>query len=98
MGIEEMVCYSDSLIFIRFITDQASKYHAYVVLIHDIKYLPSSRNFSIHHCLQEGKQCADFMAKLRASQNEDFSTHSLPPSDLLALLRNDAMETFFHRA
>jgi len=51
-GIEDMVCYSDSLLSIKLLTDHASKYHAYAVLIHDIKDLLSSRNFSIHHCLR----------------------------------------------
>jgi ribonuclease HI len=56
MGIEDMACYSDSLLSIRLLTDHASKYHAYAVLIQDIKDLLSTRNFSIHHCFREGNQ------------------------------------------
>jgi hypothetical protein len=33
MGIEDLACYSDSLLSIRLLTDHASKYHAYAVLI-----------------------------------------------------------------
>jgi ribonuclease HI len=69
-GFEEMVCYSDSLLSIKLVTECASHYHAYAVLIQDIKDLISSRNFTIHHCLREGNQCADFMAKLGATSNE----------------------------
>lgn len=66
---EEMVCYSDSMLSIKVVTEQDSNFHAYVVLIQDIKDLLSSRNFSIHHCLREGNQCADFLAKLGANSN-----------------------------
>ena len=97
-GVETMVCYSDSLLSIKLITDHASKYHAYAVLIQDIKDILSSRNYSIHHCLREGNQSADFLAKLGATSNEEFSIHSTPPSDLLPLIRLDAMGTAFPRA
>jgi len=98
MRIEEMACYSDSLLSIRLITDQASKFHTYAVLFQDIKDLLSSRNYSIQHCLREENHCADFMVKIGASSIEDFSTHATPPNNLLTMLRNDAMETFFPKA
>jgi len=97
-GIETMVCYSDSLLSIKLLTDHASRYHAYAVLIHDIKDLLSSRNFSIHHCLREGNQSADFLAKLGATSNEEFSIRSTPHPNLLPLIRLDAMGTAFPRA
>ena len=97
-GIEEMVCYSDSMLSINLVTDQASNFHAYAVLIEDIKDLFSTRNFSIHHCLREGNQCADFFAKLGATSNEEFTSHVTPPNDLIPLIRNDAMGTLFPRA
>ena len=53
-GIEVLVCYSHSLLSTKLVTDHVSNYHAYVVLIQDIKYILSSRNLSIHHCLREG--------------------------------------------
>jgi len=96
-GFKEIVCYSDSLLSIKLLTERASHYHAYVVLIQDIKDLISSRNFTIHHCLREGNQCTDFMAKLGATSNEEFSVHNSPPSDLLPLIRSDAMRTAFPR-
>lgn len=97
-GIEELVCYSDSLLSIKLLTEHTSSYHAYAVLIQDIKDILSPRNYSIQHCLRERNQCADFMAKLGASSNEDFTIYSAPPADLLPLIRNDAMGTYFPRA
>jgi len=98
MDIKEMVCFSDSLLSVRLLTIHVSDFHAYVVLIQEIKDLLSSRNFTIHHCLRKGNQCADFMPKLGANSNEDRSIHATPPSDLLPLIRSDAMGTFFPRA
>jgi len=67
-------------------------------LIQEIKDLLSSRNFIIYHCLHEGNQCAEFMAKLGVNSNEDLSTHATSPSDLLPLIRSDVMGTIFPRA
>jgi ribonuclease HI len=98
MGIEDLACYSDSLLSINLITGRASNFHAYAVLIQDIKDLLSAHNFSVHHCLREGNQCADFMAKLGASSNEECLVHASPPHELLVLIRNDAIGTSFPRA
>lgn len=94
---EEMVCYSDSMLSIKVVTEQDSNFHVYAVLIQDIKDLLSSRNFSIHRCLREGNQCADYLAKLGANSNEKFTSHATPPIDLLPLIRKDAMGTLFPR-
>jgi len=91
-GIDEMVCYWDSMLSIQLLIEHASIYHAYAVLLQDIKDHLPTRNFIIQHCLREGNQCADFLAKLGATSNEEFSTHDAPPSDLLSLIKNDAME------
>jgi ribonuclease HI len=98
MGIQELVCYSDSLLSINLITGQASSYHVYAVLIQDIKDLMSAHNFTLRHCLREGNQCADFMAKLGASSNEGYQIHASPPNDLLDYIRNDAIGTLYPRA
>jgi len=63
----------------------------------EYKAFLSSRNFSIQHSLREENQCANFIAKLEASSNDDFLIHSSPPKDLLALLRNNSSGTFFLR-
>ncbi|XP_024636603.1 uncharacterized protein [Medicago truncatula] len=97
-GIEVLVCYTDSLQSVTLLTNSISRYHAYAVLIQDIQDLLSSTNFSIHHCLREGNQCADFMAKLGAISNIEFARHTSPPHELLPLIRLDAMGTVFPRA
>ena len=97
-GIDDMVCYSDSMLSIQLLTSDTSYYHAYAVLIQDIKDLLAVRNFPIHHCLREGNQCVDLLAKQDATSNEEFSIHATAPSDLLPLIRNDAMGVLFHRA
>ncbi|XP_024626699.1 uncharacterized protein [Medicago truncatula] len=88
----------DSDIDEMLLTEHASIYHTYAVLIQDIKDLLSSRNFTVHHCLREGNHCADFLAKLGAISNEEFSTYDTSPSDLLPLIKNDAMGVLYSRA
>lgn len=97
-GIEEMICYTDSLLSVKLLTNSSSRFHAYAVLIQDIQDLLLSTNFSIQHCRREGNQCADFMAKLGAISNEEFARHTTPPYDLIPLIRLDAMGTAFPRA
>jgi len=98
MGINDLVCYSDSLLSINLIQGDTSHYHVYVVLIQDIKDLMTTSNFSIHQALREGNQSADFMAKLGVVSDIDIVIHSSPPSDLMGLLRTDVMGTYFPRA
>jgi ribonuclease HI len=97
-GIEVLICYTDSLLSVKLLSNSTSRFHAYAVLIQDIQDLLASKNFTIHHCFREGNQCADYMAKLGATSNEEFVKHSSPPHDLLPLIRLDAMETVFPRA
>lgn len=98
MGLDDLVCYSDSQLSVNLITGAVSKYHAYAVLVQDIKEIIASRNFTIHHTLREGNQCADYMAKLGASSDTEFFVHSSAPQDLLDKIRMDAMGTLFPRA
>ncbi|XP_024626908.1 uncharacterized protein [Medicago truncatula] len=98
LGIEEMVCYSDSMLSVKLLTEHVPTYHVYAVLIQDIKDILATTDFSIQHCFREGNQCADFMAKLGANSNADYISHNTPPHDLLPLIRTDAMGTLFPRA
>ncbi|AES88910.1 hypothetical protein MTR_4g064720 [Medicago truncatula] len=63
------------------------------VLIQNIKDLMSSGTYSLLHSFREGNQCADFMAKLGASNDVELSIHSSPPEDLLPLLKTDELGT-----
>jgi len=98
MGLDDLVCYSDSLISINLITVDTLKFHIYVVLLQDIKDLLGNRNFTLHHTLRESNQCADFFAKMGASFEDVFKLHPSPPTDLLALIRIDTSGTYFPRA
>jgi hypothetical protein len=97
-GIVDLVCYSDSLLCINIVTGPMLRFHAYVVLIQDIKELMEQTNATINHALHEGNQCVDFMAKLGALLNTDLSLHDTPLTDLLLLLQRDAARTFYLRA
>jgi hypothetical protein len=98
MGITELVCYSDSLLSINVINSSSCKFHVYAVLIQEIKALLSQANYSLHHTLREGNQCADFLAKLGAFLDDIFLSHQFPLDDLRPLLRIDASGTLFLRA
>jgi len=94
---EELACYLDSLLTVNLIKEDLNQFHVYAVLIQNIKDLMSTRNFSLLHSLREGNQCADFMAKLGASNDVELSIHSSPPEDLLPLLRTDELGACFLR-
>jgi len=95
LGVEELACYSDSLLAVNLINGDTSQFHIYAVLIQNIKDILGSRNFSLQHSLREGNQCADFMAKLGASTDVELTIHSSPPEDLLPLLRTDKLGASF---
>ncbi|XP_024634472.1 uncharacterized protein [Medicago truncatula] len=98
MGIEELVCFSDSQLSVNLFSGDVSKYHVYAVIIQDIKDIIASHNFRIFHTLREGNHCADFLAKLGASSNAALLEHEAPPLDLIRKLKIDAMGTCFLRA
>ncbi|XP_024636323.1 uncharacterized protein [Medicago truncatula] len=85
-GIVDLFCYSNSLLCINIITGPLLKFHAYAVLIQDIKELMEQTQATISHTLRERNQCADFMVKLGASSNYEFMHHDFPPTELLPLL------------
>jgi len=98
MGCEDLVCYTDSQLYVNLISGDVSKYHTYAVLVQDIKDVMAASNFTTEHTLREGNQCADHMAKLGAASDTNFTLHPTAPLDLLNMLRTDAMGTFFPRA
>lgn len=70
------------------------RFHAYSVLIQDIKVLLEQGNVMVNHTLREENQCADFFAKLRASSDVEFLRHESPLMNLKNLLQNDVAEIF----
>ena len=81
LNYEEVACYSDSLLSVNLIKEDLNQFHVYVVLIRNIKDLLSSRNYSLHHSLREGNQCADCLAKLGASNDDELIIHANPPRE-----------------
>jgi len=53
MGIDDLTCYLDSLLFINLIKGDTPHYHIYVVLIQDIKNMLTFNNFSVHRTLEK---------------------------------------------
>jgi len=98
MGLDEVVCYSDSLLSVNIISEDVSKFHTCTVLVQDIKDIFATHNYNVQHTLREGNHYADFMAKQGASSNIEFYAHPSPPHDLIDMLRNDAMGVYFQRA
>ncbi|PNY05589.1 ribonuclease H [Trifolium pratense] len=97
LGINELFCYTDSLLSINLIQGHFPRYHVYAVLIQNIKEIIQQGNITICHTLREGNQCADYLAKLGASSNDALLTHDSPPDGLRNLLNIDAAGTLFHR-
>jgi hypothetical protein len=97
MGLTELTCYTDSLTCISLIHGNFSSYHVYAVLIRTIKDILFQSTVTLCHTLREDNQCADFLAELGASSNDDLMIHVSPPDGLLNLLHADASETLFMR-
>jgi ribonuclease HI len=98
LNMNDLMCYSDSLLVVNLIMNDTPRFHIYVVLIQNIKDLLVDRNISLHHTLREGNQCADYFAKLGTNSDAHLVIHQSPPADLLPLLRADVIGTFFVRS
>lgn len=98
LNMNDLSCYSDSLLAVNLIMNDTPRFHIYAVLIQNIKDLLVARNISLHHTLREGNQCANYFAKLGDNSDAHFVVHQSPPADLLPLLRADAIGTFFVRS
>jgi len=97
LGIDELVCYSDSLVCVNLLKDPTPRFHVYAVLIQDVKGLMEQSDIIVCHTLREENQCSDFLAKLGASSNHDLVHHDSPLDGLLYPLKMDAAGTFFPR-
>ena len=61
---------------------------------HMISKIPQTRT---RHIFREANRCADFLAKLGTSCEDDFIVFSSPPVDLLSVLEADARGQFVSR-
>lgn len=97
-GIRNLICYTDSLIARKLITEQTEIFHRYASIIQDIKdqmILPW--RIDLRHTLREGNQSADHLAKLGANNVEQLQIFEKPPLDLCSHLDGDAAGISFPR-
>lgn len=97
-GIRNLICYTDSLIARKLITEQTEIFHRYASIIQDIKdqmILPW--RIDLRHTLREGNQSADHLAKLGANTVEQLQIFEKPPLDLCSHLDGDAAGISFPR-
>jgi len=71
MGITDFVCYSNSLHCINILKGPPMRFHAYAVLIQDIKELLEQGNVMVNHTVKE-INVRIFFAKLGASFDVEF--------------------------
>lgn len=91
MGIQKLVCYSDSLHAIELIQKPEHQFHTYAAIIQNTKDLLKNKGeVSLIHNLREGNRAADFMEKLGANQDSHWFTLVDPPTELLETLEKDA--------
>ena len=68
------------------------------VLISDCGYLMEQLpRVKIRHCLREANQCADFLAKKEAAQEQNFRIYDDPPVNMSILLYYDSIGMYFER-
>lgn len=66
-------------------------------LIRDVKALCHELKINVQHSFRKGNQCADFLAKLGASQELPFEYLVEPTPDLIPFLKADETGTSFIR-
>ena len=96
-GITKVLCSSDSLETIL-LRKRPLPTHQYVCLIKQINSIPSRPcDMNIEHTMHEGNQCADFLAKYGAQQNEKMNIWDTSPHNFESLLLANAMGVCFLR-
>ncbi|KAF7821947.1 ribonuclease H [Senna tora] len=89
-----IVLETDSLEAIRLIEKENSHYHIYGAIIEDIQVMfQTYPRWRITHVLREGNQCADFMAKLGSSNDEEYVVWEDPPDGISLMLLADRIST-----
>lgn len=98
IGTRNINCYADSMDVLTLINALLSHFHKYVVLVQDIcDSLQREWIVVLRHTLRQGNQCADYMAKLGASEYDRLRIHAYPPQDLSCLLLADSTGVAFPR-
>ena len=98
LGVQKVVCYSDSLHVLGLIRDGNQDFHMFGNEIAIIRgMIRRNWEFQLHHTLREGNQCADWLAKLGARGADSLAVLSSPPTELNNFLLVDAMGVSFER-
>ena len=88
----------DAKVVVDWVAGNASINTAHSVLISDCRYLMEQMpRVKIRHCFREANQCADFLAKKGAAQDQDFRIYNDPPVDMSMLLYYDSIGMYFER-
>lgn len=95
--LEQMILETDSQVAYSLIKEWSDTEHQMAALIGDVKALCMELKIKDQHSLREGNQCADFLAKLGASQELPFVFLVEPTPDLILLLLADEAGTSFIR-
>lgn len=95
-GYRNVTCYSDSQFAISLVKESSSIFHKYASLIHSVQAL-LNKNWSVTllHTLMEGNQCADFLTKKGALQEDGLKMLATTPMGISSLLLADSCGVAF---
>lgn len=80
-GFKVLYCYTDLMHALSLIKEQQGEFHRHATIIQDIRdLLAFPWKVEMHHTLREGNQCADFFAKLGASDTAKLRIFLSPPT------------------
>jgi hypothetical protein len=92
------LCYSESKIVIKLLSDYVNEWYYYAAIICNIKELISiDRTNKLFHTLREGNTCANYFAKIGAHNHDAYSPLVVPQDGMSHPLLADASETLFSR-
>lgn len=98
MGIRKLVCFSDFLHALHLIREGNLILHRHENEITIIRaYINKDWDCKLLHTLGEGNHCTRFLARLGAHRRDSVIYLSSPSSDLMTLIKADALGTEFVR-
>jgi hypothetical protein len=95
-GFRKVFRNSDSIEAIRLLTVSEVGFHKYRSIIRDIRRLMAwNWDVRIQHTYREANACADFIAKLAASNDQGFTVWDVSPEGIAGFLLADQLGTSF---
>lgn len=94
------MCYCDSKVAIKLVTDPMNDWHHYAAIINNIKdSISKDWRIQLRHILRAGNFCADFLAKLGASNATSWiSLESASDGILNSLLVDTSSVTLIYES